>query len=191
MVWVPPLGPTDVTSTLCFVFLVDFAIQFVFYVISAIWKTEKFYDLSGSITFILCTILALLIRNQDDPIASLSFRQILACILVLLWTIRLGIFLFIRVLTVEDKRFDELKNNPFLFAVPFFIQVMWIYITALPLFIVLGNPSSSQRGWMWSDYLGLVVWIFGFMIELIADSQKQSFKKIHPNDFVNVGIWKL
>jgi hypothetical protein len=41
--------------------------------------------------------------------------------------------LFLRILkTGDDKRFDKLKTNPLVFAVPWFMQAVWIFITAWP-----------------------------------------------------------
>lgn len=107
------LGPTSVTSSLLVTFLIDFGIQFVFYVYSALAKTEKWYDLSGSLTYQTCTLVALLWRQDGDELGNLSARQIIAAAFVLAWSLRLGTFLFIRVLRTEDKVgapvYNELK----------------------------------------------------------------------------------
>jgi hypothetical protein len=97
------LGPTSVTSSLLATFLIDFGIQFLFYVYSAFAKTEKWYDLSGSLTYQTCTLVALLWRQDGGALDKLSARQIIAAAFVLAWSLRLGTFLFIRVLRTEDK----------------------------------------------------------------------------------------
>eukprot|EP00842_Homolaphlyctis_polyrhiza_P004231 jgi/Hompol1/4809/HPOL_003893-RA len=169
---------------------IDFGIQLTAYIISAALKTERFYDLSGSLTFIACTLTALLWRQDGASLPSLSMRQIIAAAMVLVWSTRLGAFLFMRVLKVEDKRFDEYKKNPLQFAGPFFIQVLWIFFTAFPVFTILANPSSSMpASLVWSDILGIVIWVIGFVIEVEADAEKSRFKADHPNDFVYTGIW--
>lgn len=76
-----------------------------------------------------------------------------------------------------------------MFAVPWFLQIMWVFITAFPVLIVLSNPSNSQPDLSWSDFLGLAVWIIGFSIEVVADNQKQKFKSVHPDDFISVGLY--
>ena len=88
-----------VGQSLLFTFIIDFGIQFVFYVPAAIWKTEKFYDISGSLTYMSCILVALLWRQDPlDSISSLSVRQILAAAFVLVWCTRLGTYLFKRIL---------------------------------------------------------------------------------------------
>jgi steroid 5-alpha reductase family enzyme len=76
--------------------------------------------------------------------------------------------------------------------VPWVLQIIWIYLTALPVFIVLGNSgiSSQSRTLIWSDWVGIVIWLFGFTVEVVADAQKMIFKIDHPNDFIRTGIWK-
>ena len=184
------LGPTSVTASLTTTFLIDFGIQLAFYIPSAWLKTERFYDLSGSLTYQATIIVALVLRRYDDALSTLSARQIIAAIGVLVWCTRLGIFLFQRVLKVEDKRFDELKKDPLTFAIPWFLQVVWIFLTALPVYIVLGNPGATQPALGPSDWIGIFIWLFGFAVEVLADYQKQVFKNDHPQDFVNTGIWR-
>jgi steroid 5-alpha reductase family enzyme len=170
---------------LLLVFLVDAGIQILFYVVSAALHTEKLYDLSGALTYIACTLVALLAR--DDPLIP---RQIIAAALTLVWCSRLGYFLFRRVLRVEDKRFDSLKTNPLKFMIPWFLQIIWIYLTALPVFVVVTNRSVSQNVLQWSDYIGIIIWAFGFAVEAIADYQKSVFKTANPADFISTGLWK-
>ncbi|KAJ3201264.1 hypothetical protein HDU67_001447, partial [Dinochytrium kinnereticum] len=186
-----------VGSSLLTTFLVDFAIQLVFYIVSAILKTEILYDISGALTYASCVIVALLWRRPDetDPqkdnsIASLAVRQILIAVMVLIWCIRLGGFLFLRVLRTPDKRFDDLKSNFVKFSVPWVLQVIWIFLTAFAAFVVIGNPSSTQRSLIWSDYIGLIIWVFGFTFETTADIQKQIFKNANPRDFIQTGLWR-
>ncbi|KAH6568065.1 hypothetical protein BASA60_008772 [Batrachochytrium salamandrivorans] len=128
-------------------------------------------------------------RQRVEPLSALGFRQILCASCVLLWSLRLGFFLYKRVLKVEDKRFDKFKITPLAFIIPFFIQAVWIFVTALPVWVILSNPCSTQTVWDWPDILGGILWVMGFAIEIIADETKASFKKSHPHDFVTTGIW--
>lgn len=185
---------SQVGRSLLVTFLLDFAIQLACYVPSAILKTEKIYDLSGSLTYISCILVALLWRqdSQQDSVSLLSARQIIAATFVLIWATRLGTWLFLRILREgKDSRFNELKQNPLRFAIPWFLQVLWIFFTALPVFIILGNPGYTQpAGLIWSDIVGIIIWTFGFIVEVTADYQKNAFKNKFPKDFVNAGIWK-
>ncbi|KAJ3275891.1 hypothetical protein HDV01_006757 [Terramyces sp. JEL0728] len=179
------LGPTTVTSSIILTLVIDAAIQVFFYIISAALKTEKLYDLSGALTYITCVIVAM--SNKSDGLAA---RQVVMGTLTLIWTLRLGSYLFTRVLKHSDSRFADLKTNPVNFAVPWFMQIVWIYVTALAVFIIIGNPATSQRPLIWSDVLGIILWIIGFLMETVADNQKNYFKKQNPHDFITTGLYK-
>ncbi|KAJ3101555.1 hypothetical protein HDU97_001304 [Phlyctochytrium planicorne] len=186
---------SSVGSSLLTTFLVDFGIQLVFYIISAALKTEILYDLSGALTYASCVIVGLLWRREQDDgtpngIGNLAVRQILVSVLVLLWCARLGGFLFVRVLRTPDKRFEDLKQNFAKFSIPWVLQVVWIFLTAFAVFVVIGNPSSTQQSLIWSDYIGLAIFAFGFIFETTADFQKQIFKNANPRDFIQTGVWR-
>lgn len=167
---------------------IDGALNTLGYLISAPLQTERLYDLCGSITYLTTVLVALLVR--PDPLHSLSGRQICTACLVIIWCLRLGIFLAVRVHSVPDKRFDEIKVDCVKFIVPWVAQTVWVFLTALPVYIVLGNPTHSQPplGY-WSDVVGIAVWIAGFSLEVVADQQKQSFKNRNPRDFMRSGVW--
>ncbi|TPX43847.1 hypothetical protein SeMB42_g04555 [Synchytrium endobioticum] len=180
----------SVAVNLLAVFLLDLAIQGIAYVISAFLKTEKFYDLAGSLTYIACTLLSLLYRHNGDDLTNVQPRQIIIAVMVMVWAIRLGTFLFIRVLKEgKDARFDSVKGNPLRFSIYWIMQLIWIYVTALPAWIVLGNDTFNVPNLVWSDYVGIVVWVYGFIVESTADTQKFMFKLRNRKDFMSSGVW--
>ncbi|KAI9144252.1 hypothetical protein BKA69DRAFT_1108982 [Paraphysoderma sedebokerense] len=182
-------------------FLVDLGIQVGFYLISAPLKTEKLFDFSGALTYMACVLNALLNR-PEAPNYNLHPRQIIVSVFTLLWCTRLGLFLFYRVLRAgHDKRFDEIKKDPVsdfcLTSIPvirlgavFFAQVVWVWLTAFPVYIVAANPSATQPPLQWSDIIGIVIWAAGYLCEVVSDVQKNSFKNKYPNDFISTGLWK-
>ena len=68
-----------------------FLIQWAAFIPAFINQTEKFYDLTGSLTYISVTILAFFLSFGVDA------RATLLLVLVLVWAGRLGTFLFRRV----------------------------------------------------------------------------------------------
>ncbi|KAI8821730.1 uncharacterized protein EV422DRAFT_429754 [Fimicolochytrium jonesii] len=181
-----PVGNSLLTSL-----YLTFALQFLSYLISAPLRTEKFYDASGAITFVTCTLVALLWRREaGDSIGALSARQIVAATCVCVWTVRLGGFLAWRASRMEDKRFDAYKHHPGKFIIVWAMQAVWVYLTALPVFIVLGTPAADQPAFAALDGVGTVVYAYGLGVEITADVQKQLFKLRHPKEFVRVGIWR-
>lgn len=178
-------------STLLTVFIVDAGIQILFYLHAALFHTEKFYDFSGALTYLSCVLVSLLVRPDGQSLSQLSGRQIAASVLVCIWCLRLGGYLFYRILKLgDDKRFDELKKSPVTFAIPWSAQILWIFLTAFTVWIVNGNDPAVMRGWWPADYVGIVLWAIGFLIEAIADYQKNAFKNAHPKDFISTGLFR-
>ena len=92
---------------------VDFGIQWVVWAFSAYFTTERFYDLTGSSTFLIVTYLSLRLGGDGrDGVLSASTRQLTTSGMVIAWALRLGSFLFLRVLRAgEDVRFKDVKHD--------------------------------------------------------------------------------
>ncbi|MES1907941.1 MAG: hypothetical protein MHM6MM_000966 [Cercozoa sp. M6MM] len=150
-------------------------------------QTEKFFDLFGSIGFISTTLASLAWFGFGD----LCARQWLASAAVLLWTLRLGAFLFWRVHHFGgDTRFVEMRSQPGKFAFVWFLQAVWVYVNLLPLITLLSADACSDYGEP-TDYIGLVVFVLGISLEVVADVQKSRFKLDERNrgSFINTGVW--
>ncbi|XP_005098593.1 delta(14)-sterol reductase [Aplysia californica] len=166
---------------------IDFGIQWACWVVAAVLKTEKFYDLAGSSTFVLLTVLTFL------GIQSPSTRQKVNSGMVIAWAVRLGTFLFTRVLKDgKDSRFDVVKHRPGLFWIYWTIQGVWVLSTLLPTLIVNGKQDRKDEITK-QDYVGWGMWTVGFLIEVIADHQKGVFKNNPANagKFITSGLWSV
>ncbi|NHJ02937.1 MAG: DUF1295 domain-containing protein [Candidatus Heimdallarchaeota archaeon] len=170
--------------TLCLI--LTFGIQWIAFIPAYIKKTEKFYDLTGSITYITVIILAVISSPQID------LRSILLMILVLLWAIRLGIYLFKRILKEgEDKRFKKIKQSVSRFLLTWTLQGLWVSFTIAA---ALAAITAEQRvGFDVFAIIGLVIWIIGFGFESIADYQKSKFRSdpLNQGKFINTGLWSV
>ncbi|XP_015929834.1 uncharacterized protein [Parasteatoda tepidariorum] len=165
---------------------VDFAIQFAVFAVSSFLKTEKFYDITGSVTFVILSHLC------HTWVPERSLRQMIQAGMISTWAVRLGTFLFIRVLkSGKDRRFDKVRENPLRFFVLWTMQGVWVFITLLPSILLLSRPDFvplSHR-----DYFGFALWMLGFGIEVTADFQKSVFCNIPENKgkFINTGLWSI
>ena len=68
-----------------------FVIQWIAYIPAFIFKTEKFYDLTGSLTYISAILLALYSTNTSQ---SFDLGGLIIGLAIIVWAIRLGSFLF-------------------------------------------------------------------------------------------------
>ena len=163
---------------------IAFLINWVVFLPAYRLQTEKFYDLTGSLTYISVTVVALLLSSDLD------LRSILLASLVIIWAGRLGSFLLQRVLQAgKDDRFDAIKPNFLRFLNAWTLQALWVTLTASPAIIAITSFNRVEVGAV--AVIGLVVWITGFAIEVVADSQKTRFRKDPENKdkFISTGLW--
>eukprot|EP00096_Caligus_rogercresseyi_P002458 TRINITY_DN1458_c0_g2_i1.p1 TRINITY_DN1458_c0_g2~~TRINITY_DN1458_c0_g2_i1.p1 ORF type:complete len:266 (-),score=52.05 TRINITY_DN1458_c0_g2_i1:95-892(-) len=168
---------------------IDFGIQAVGWIISTVFKTEKIYDLFGSLTYISVTSVSL-------AWSSYSIHQIIQSNLVLIWALRLGAFLFVRVIkTGGDKRFDEAKENRLLMLVYWTLQGVWVFVTLAPTIVLNTLPASrfANQSIGAPEIIGWIFWGTGFAFEVIADFQKTIFRNNPENNgkFIQSGLWSI
>jgi len=161
-----------------------FLIQWLAFIPAYVFQTEKFFDLTGSITYISVTIMALVFSAGADG------RSILLAALVVIWAIRLGSFLFRRIQKAgNDDRFDEFKPSFIRFLNVWTIQGLWVTFTAAAALVAITTTNRKELDVF--ALLGFLVWAFGFIIEIAADSQKSRFSANPDNKgkFIQTGLW--
>lgn len=161
-----------------------FVIQWLVYIHAWAKRTEKYFDLTGSLTYITITVLLVVLTPGVDA------RGFLLAALVVIWAARLGTFLFRRISRAgKDDRFDELKKSFFRFLNVWTIQGLWVTFTAAAAWV--GITSSQRVTFDWLAVVGLVLWAVGFAFEVVADLQKSRFKADPANEgrFINTGLW--
>jgi len=162
--------------------LLIFSVQWICFIPAFIFQTEKFFDLMGSITYLTAILTVLYItdtRNISDYI-------IVACIV--LWAIRLGSFLFMRIHKAgEDRRFRDIKPNFTRFFMTWTLQGMWVSMCLLCVITAISSGIITNSVF----YIGLVIFIAGFAIEVVADNQKTVFRKniANKDKFISTGLW--
>jgi len=124
-------------------------------------------------------------------VGLLSSRQRLLCICVLVWASRLGCFLFARINRHGgvDNRFTAIKPDLSRFSRFWGIQGIWVFLTALPVFLVVSSPDKGPATLVGRDFAGMGVWLVGFLVEVVADRQKACW--VDKSRFINTGLWAL
>jgi len=162
-------------------------IHILLFLPSFILKTEKYFDITGTIAYI--SIIAYVIFEFKRSNITISFQSIVISAMVIIWALRLGIFLFIRIFKFKnDSRFDDAKKSFFKFLRFWMISSLWVFLTTINAITLIINNQNSD---LFSTLtIGIFVWLIGFFIELIADLQKYNFRKKQKHDFIDTGIWK-
>ena len=164
-----------------------FVIQWLAYIPAFIFKTEKFYDLTGSCTYIAAILYALYSTNGSQNFDLGSFIIGTA---IILWAIRLGSFLFMRIhKDKKDGRFDSIKSSFSQFFMTWTLQGMWVFICSSAALVAIANPTGVVINSVF--IVGLGLFLLGFVVEVIADNQKSVFRSIPENkdSFINEGLW--
>jgi steroid 5-alpha reductase family enzyme len=161
-----------------------FLIQWLVFIPAYWWQSEKFFDLTGSLTYIFVSTLALFLS------ASVDGRAILVWALVVIWAARLGTFLFRRIQKAgKDDRFDEIKPSFSRFLNVWTIQGLWVTITITPALVAITTANRKELDLF--ALIGFLVWVFGFAMEVAADYQKSRFNADPQNKgkFIKTGLW--
>jgi steroid 5-alpha reductase family enzyme len=154
---------------------------------SYFFQTEKFFDLTGSLTYISVITVAVCYSRYS---VDLDTRSILLAALVGIWAVRLGAFLFGRIRKAgRDDRFDELKPSFIRFLNVWTIQGLWVTFTAAAALVAI--TTSTRKELDVFAVIGFLVWIFGFVFEVVADRQKSRFNANPENKgkFIQTGLW--
>ena len=165
--------------------IIIFILQWIVFIPSYLLSTEHFFDLTGSITFITVSILAFLMNDFKN------LRQWIVLILILIWALRLGSFLFLRIRKAgEDSRFTTIKKDFSVFFLTWNLQGLWVLFTLFGALTILTSNNNSNFGIL--DIIGVLIWIIGFVIEVVSDRQKSEFKnnKSNAGQFIQSGLWK-
>ncbi len=150
---------------------------------SYVFKTDIFFDLIGSISFISVGVTSLILITDVDA------NQILIFFLLIFWALRLGPFLFVRRLSAgADERLSEYFKSPLSLYFIWTMNSLWVFLTSLSMIVIFSSSQDNEFGLM--QWLGLLIWVFGFLIEVVSDTQKNKFNKKNKGAFIDVGLWK-
>ena len=161
-----------------------FAVNWAAFIPAAIKQTEHYYDLTGGITYITVTVVAVLLSSPLD------LRSAMVAGMVLFWSVRLASFLFLRISRAgKDSRFDDIKNRPPRFFLAWTLQGLWVLLTAACALAIITGGNREPLGVI--GYIGITVWTIGILIEIVADQQKSAFRADPANQgkFIDTGLW--
>ena len=163
---------------------IGFALHWALFIPSYAFKTEHYFDLTGSLSYIT-TVAAAIVFNP-----SLDLRDLIICAMITVWALRLVSFLFWRIKKDgQDKRFIVMKTKFTWFLMTWTIGGLWVLVTMAAGLAALTSNITAELGLI--SYLGIALWLFGFVVEVTADNQKTEFRKNpdNRNRFITTGVW--
>jgi len=167
--------------------VITFMIQWVLFLPAYFFQTEKFYDIVGSFTYltvVLYTFFSCYISN------GFNIGNLIISLLIITWALRLGSFLFLRICKEgEDKRFKLIKPSATRFFMTWTLQGMWVSVCSLSALTAMSSSTGVVVNGMF--FIGIFIFIFGLLLEIISDYQKTQFRNQSENKghFISSGLW--
>lgn len=186
--------------------LISFAavsfIMILIYIWGYIIKNNGIVDIFWAFNFLVIAAIIWFLAEGNEQ------RKMLVCGLAALWSLRLGIYLLIRVgshLKVEEGRYkalrEEWSNTVFFFF--FQGQAFSNVMLSIPFFLISLNTDTQIH---LIEYIGAGMWAIAIIGEGLSDYQLAAFKKNpankgkvcqdglwnysrHPNYFFQLMIW--
>ena len=175
-------GIQNITYAVLYIFLIHLLI----FVPSYFFQTEKFFDLTGTISYVSSV---LFIFFKSNTVESINLGSLVLSTFIIIWSLRLGTFLFLRIKKAgKDRRFNEIKKSFSWFFMTFSVSGMWVTICSICALTGIANGIIFSS----TTIIGIIIFIIGFTIEIIADSQKTKFRANDDNKdkFISSGLWK-
>ena len=170
---------------------VSVAFNLLIFLFAFKYQTDKLTDITYAFTFGLIALVFFYLYHENTH----PYRMILAAMPVL-WAIRLGAYLFRRVLLKgKDHRFDVFRHIWWRFGRFFIIQGVSIWVIALPYTVALSS-TTEQVDYAYQSIclpIGATIFLLGFLIETIADAQKFKFRSdpINEGKFMAEGLFSI
>jgi len=178
-----------------------FGYIFIAFIVGTIKKNNGIMDIfygPGFFVLALTSLVFYFILNN-----SIEIRQIIITILVFIWSLRLATYVFIRNRgKPEDYRYKAMrerwKTNIVWksFTKIYLFQGLIIFIVAFPVWFTnistnppLGDLLDFTGITLW---IGVLIWLIGFLFETFGDYQLYNFKK-EPNNkgkVLDKGLWR-
>ena len=167
--------------------ILAFLIQWVAYIPAYTFQTEKFYDLTGTLTYLTVVWFTYMLSNSA---AEPKIGNLILASLISIWAVRLGSFLFLRIHKAgEDKRFRTIKPSASQFFMTWTLQGFWVSICSMCALTAISSEVGVITNIFF--YIGFALFLIGFSIEIVADNQKNTFRSLEENKdkFITSGLW--
>lgn len=162
-------------------------------------KDNSWIDVMWSLSFCFPQITIWILRLVNGY--GLNLRMIIITALAIVWALRLSLHIGIRH-TSEDYRYKEMRENwtaegcYYLkaFGYVYMLQGLFSVINASSLYYVNLWSIKEDNTLFVTDYIGIAIWVIGFIIEWLSDQQLtwHLARKKQPGEgkFIKTGLWR-
>ena len=170
--------------------IVSFLTHWMIAAPSLITSSEKYFDFTGMVATLLVVLTAMFALLSSG--AEASIRSVFVASFVSVWTLRLGIFLYKRIVKAgEDTRFRDIKKSLPKFLMTWTLSALWVFLTTVNAITLIALNPLEPIGIFF--IMGALLWLLGFGFEVIADRQKKHFSEQPKNEgrFITQGLWSV
>ena len=170
--------------------IVSFLTHWMIAAPSLITSSEKYFDFTGMVATLLVVLTAMFALLSSG--AEASIRSVFVASFVSVWTLRLGIFLYKRIVKAgEDIRFRDIKKSLPKFLMTWTLSALWVFLTTVNAITLIALNPLEPIGIFF--IMGALLWLLGFGFEVIADRQKKYFSEQPKNEgrFITQGLWSV
>lgn len=167
--------------------VIAFMIQWILFLPAYFFQTEKFYDIVGSFTYLTVVLYTFFSCYMSN---GFNIGNLIISLLIITWALRLGSFLFLRICKEgEDRRFKLIKTSATRFFMTWTLQGMWVSVCSLSALTAMSSLTGVVVNGIF--FIGIFIFIFGLLLEIIADYQKTQFRNKPENKghFISSGLW--
>jgi steroid 5-alpha reductase family enzyme len=162
----------------------------IIFILALIRKDNSIVDIAWGVGFIIIAVYSIIQSGEID------LRKMIVSLLVLLWGLRLSFHIMVRNSGKgEDFRYKAWRDTWKLFFLRSFFQIfmlqgLFMLIISTPIWFI--SFSSGGPIGMW-DSIGLFIFGFGFMFEVIGDYQLTEFRKdpLNKGKIMTTGLWSI
>jgi steroid 5-alpha reductase family enzyme len=164
----------------------------ILWLVSIVLKNVSIVDLFWGFGFVVSSAVYFIFTEE------IGIRKVILMVLVLLWGMRLSIYLAWRNIGKgEDFRYREFRRKYgenrywwISFFQTFLLQGLLMWLISLPLLGAQYDQLQPELTLL--DYLAILIWCIGFTFETAGDWQLASFKANPENKgkVLNTGLWK-
>lgn len=158
----------------------------IFFIMGHIKKNNGLIDIAWGLGFVLIALISMINANFE-------IKNILIFTLVLLWGSRLSYHLFKRNWNKEeDYRYKNMRKS---MSKNFLVQSYFkIYMLQMLLMFAISIPiitsSIDKKDLEIISYIGIIIWITGYLFEVVGDYQLKEFLKKGTKGIMKNGLFK-
>lgn len=183
-----------IASLMAWMFVYVLVFMTIVFIVAWRLKRTDIVDISWGLAFVVATVASFLM-NEYHVTVGLNV-QTLVTALVIVWAARLSYAMFKRVRShPEDKRYAAMrrkwKGNLALNTYLRVFVTQGVLATIISIAVIHINSSLPTELNTYA-YLGLAVWIIGFLFETIGDRQLKLFlaNPANKGKLMTEGLWK-